>query len=395
MRPLPSHRTDEPIASATKEYSIASSPLTAGTLHGRYRLGDRIGRGGMADVFAAEDEVLHRSVAVKLFRFDTDTGDDQRRVNAEIRTLAGLRHPGLVMVFDAGSTPDPGGRAVPFLVMELISGPTLRQRIAQGVVPPGEVAALGAELAEALAYVHRQAIVHRDIKPANILLDPDPASPARFTAKLADFGIARLVDSTRLTMNGTTVGTANYLSPEQARSGEVSCASDIYSLGLVLIECLTGNQAYPGGGIDAALARLHRPPNIPEAHGAAWAELLAAMTVTDPARRPSALECAASLRALASVPDTGRIRLLPASPTASLAQLDGAGATRRLRVRSASATWARTHRWVLIAAVLVVIAASVLVVTSGDGHPPAPAPAYPSISGQLGSDLHKLEVSVG
>ena len=108
-----------------------NAPATGALLAARYRLTARVGRGGMADVFAAEDELLHRQVAVKLFRFDSPTGDDQRRVEAEIRTLAGLRHPGLVTVYDAGSVTT-GADPAPFIVMELITGPTLGQRIAGG-----------------------------------------------------------------------------------------------------------------------------------------------------------------------------------------------------------------------------------------------------------------------
>ncbi|MGH8961926.1 MAG: serine/threonine-protein kinase [Jatrophihabitantaceae bacterium] len=222
---------------------------TGALLAGRYRLRERVGRGGVADVFAAEDEVLRRPVAVKVFRSDAGTGEDPRRLQAEARTLAALRHPGLVMVLDAGAAPERAGElAAPYIVMELITGPTLSQRLTKGPLSALHTAVLGADLGTALAYVHAQGIVHRDVKPANVLFDTPTAAESPFAARLTEFGIARLVDSTRLTMHGMTVGTANYLSPEQARSSDVTAASDVYSLALVLIECLSGRLAYPGGG---------------------------------------------------------------------------------------------------------------------------------------------------
>jgi serine/threonine protein kinase len=351
----------------------------------------------MADVFAADDEVLRRRVAVKLFRFDTPAGDDQRRAEAEIRTLAGLRHPGLVTVFDAGSVSD-GGDPTPFIVMELISGPTLAQRIAGGPLPPEQVRRLGMELAATLAYVHSQGIVHRDIKPANVLLDTPagasaagPADPDGATAvvpgvaaaagldghgvvtKLTDFGIAVLLDSTRLTTVGMTVGTANYLSPEQATTGHVTPASDIYSLGLVLLECLTGELAYPGTGVAAAAARVHRQPELPAWLTPAWRRLLASMTAYSPAERPSAAEVNQQLAALSDV----------AVPTGSAtAPLEATGVrvggTRLLRTGAAggAAVGAAARRWGWLgwraaagAAALLVILVVALVAVLSTGSP--------------------------
>src|SRR5205823_4403033 len=143
---------------------------------------------------------------------------------------------------------------------------------------------LGAQIGNALAYVHGHGTIHRDIKPANILIDRE-GQP-----KITDFGIARLVDSARRTATGVTVGTAAYLSPEQVTGAEVGPACDVYSLGLVLLECLTGRREYPGTGAEAALARLHRPPEIPASLPRPWPGLLAAMTDSDPSRRPAAAE---------------------------------------------------------------------------------------------------------
>ena len=164
---------------------------------GRYRLGERIGRGGMADVFRADDELLHRPVALKVFRLDTPAGQDRRRIDAEVRILAALRHPGLVTVFDAGSVDEPGGESPSYLVMELINGPTLGDRLADGPLTAEQTSQLGADLSTTLSYIHASGVVHRDIKPANILLDTEGVGEAAFSAKLTDFGIARLLDSTR------------------------------------------------------------------------------------------------------------------------------------------------------------------------------------------------------
>ena len=185
-------------------------------LANRYRLGRRLGRGGMADVFEAVDELLGRSVAIKTFRVDASP-DDRRRIELEMQTLAALRHPGLVTVFDAGAVRGDDEASTPFLVMELISGPSLARVLEDGPIDARQTARIGADLARTLTYVHDCNVVHRDVKPANVLLDTHDTAAAPFAAKLADFGISRVMDGARLTTHGTTVGTANYLSPEQAQ----------------------------------------------------------------------------------------------------------------------------------------------------------------------------------
>jgi len=315
----------------TEALLVPTQPVTGAVLGGRYRLLERIGRGGMADVFAAEDVLLTRRVAVKIFRFDLSTEDESRRVHAEMQTLAALHHPGLVTVFDAGTVHEAGTAeelAEPYLVMELVDGPNLGQRLSSGPLSQVESAQLGTELAATLAYVHARNVIHRDVKPANILLDSAIADGAPFAAKLTDFGIARVVDSTHYTEAGFTIGTANYLSPEQALSAEVGTPTDVYSLGLVLLECLTGELAYPGSGIEAALARLNRQPVIPAGLGPGWQRLLAAATDREPANRPTAAELGAELRALAaggSLPDgTGYLAGGLGQPTEAIALLGGA-----------------------------------------------------------------------
>ncbi len=250
---------------------------------GRYRLEALVGRGGSAEVWSAQDEALERPVAVKLVT--ATGGEDAGRVRDEARLLARLSHPGLVPVYDAGT--DEGGR--PWVVMELVVGETLADAIARGALPPERTAEIGRVLADALAYVHGQGLVHRDVKPANVLLGRDGR------VRLTDFGIARLVDAARVTATGLTVGTASYLSPEQVTGAEVGPPSDVYSLGLVLLECLTGRREYPGSAVEVALARLTRPPRVPPHLPQGWTGLLEAMTAREPAPRPTAALVSAEL----------------------------------------------------------------------------------------------------
>ena len=260
---------------------------------GRYRVAGLLGRGGMADVFCAHDELLRRRVAVKVFA----TGQDvQRRADREMRTLANLRHVNLITVLDAGIDTTEMARPVTYLVMELIDGPTLAQRIGDGSLDPAEVADLGAQIATALSYVHDRGIVHRDVKPANILLAPHPCVGGPWTAKLTDFGIARVSDAASLTVTGLTIGTASYLSPEQALGQPIRPPSDIFSLGLVLLEALTGVRAPAGPAPDVALARIDNPPQVPAQLGPDWVRLLTAMTAQDPNGRPSAIQVAGALQ---------------------------------------------------------------------------------------------------
>ncbi len=266
-------------------------------LGGRYRVIDRIGAGGMAEVFRAHDQLLARDVAVKVFRAHTDpdevTGGVQRQ-ELELQTLARLSHPNLITLFDGsiGSAGEPA-----FLVMELINGPSLAARIAQGPLSEPETREIATQIAGALAYVHSQHMVHRDIKPANILLGADSTTgDTTIRARLSDFGIVRLLGSEHLTSADFMIGTASYLAPEQARGAEVGPPADVYALGLVLIEALTGRRSYDGPALEAVLARLDRSPEIPAGLPQPWPELLHAMTATDPQLRPSAAEVARTLR---------------------------------------------------------------------------------------------------
>jgi eukaryotic-like serine/threonine-protein kinase len=272
----------------------------------RYRLEETLGRGGMAEVWRATDSVLHRAVAVKLLRDTADDESDRLRFTAEARTLARLSHPGLVMLLDAGINAER-----PFLVLELVEGQTLDQECGGRPVDPARVAEIGREIAAALAYAHGAGVIHRDVKPGNVLLGDDGR------IKLADFGIARLIGETvRHTRTGQAIGTAAYLSPEQVRGEDVTPATDVYSLGLLLLEALTGERAYPGTPTEAALARLSRQPEIPDSLPADWTGLLAEMTALDPEQRPTADAVVARLRGIGrtdtgAAPDETRVMTAP------------------------------------------------------------------------------------
>jgi serine/threonine protein kinase len=257
----------------------------AAVLDGRYALEQVIGSGGMAEVYRATDQLLSRSVAVKMLRDVAASEPDRQRFAAEARTLARLSHPGLVTILDAGSA---GER--PYLVMELIDGPSLAAVSVGTPIDAVQAASIGAQVADALAYVHAVGVVHRDVKPANILMGADG------NVWLGDFGIARLVaDTAHPTSTGLIIGTASYLAPEQLRGEDVTPAVDVYALGLVLIEAVTGAPAYPGSGLESAMARLSRPPAVPEELPSDWQALLRSMTAVDPSARPSALDVALAL----------------------------------------------------------------------------------------------------
>ncbi|MGX1274583.1 protein kinase domain-containing protein [Streptomyces phaeoluteigriseus] len=271
-------------------FRLASRSSTR-ILAGRYRLDALIGSGGAADVHRGFDLRLRRPVAVKLFRPGTGF-DTEEAFLTEAMILARLQHPGLVTAYDAGRH---GGDA--YLVMQLIEGDTLKARIAEGPLSPEATAALGAGLAEALAHAHEVGIVHRDVKPSNVILD------AAGHPHLTDFGISRLLDATTRTATGILIGTAAYLSPEQVLGRPVGLPADVYALGLVLLECLTGRLEYEGGPLEAAIARIHREPQLPDSLPKELAALLRGMTALQEQARPTARECARTLAALSADTD--------------------------------------------------------------------------------------------
>ena len=326
----------------TQQWTMPT-PLGEGSvLAGRYRLQRLLGRGGMAEVYLAQDGVLGRPVAVKVFPAGTSSDPDAKRRQHEAELLASLNHPGLVTVFDAGVDPDQDRS---FLVMEFVGGPTLADRLAAGPLGEAQLREVGAALAEALAFVHERGVVHRDVKPSNVLF----ADAADFQGvKLADFGIARMADSARLTQAGLIVGSAHYLSPEQARGVEAGPPSDVYALGLVLLECLTGEPAFPGAGIAAAAARLHSDPPIPAAVDPDMGRLLTAMTSREPAQRPTAQEVATGLSGASGiVPPFLEDNSQPGSTTASLPAA---------AIAATGPSWVRRRGWMAAAGAAVIVA---------------------------------------
>ena len=275
-------------------------------LNARYRVKDLIGRGGMASVYRATDERLGRDVAIKIFELRATDDPDLQRQQAEINVLASLNHHSLVTLFDVGVDRTNVDHPQIYLVMELVDGDDLRRRIDRAPISTRHIAQIGYDLAEGLDYIHGRGVIHRDIKPANILL-AEYSSDSRARARLTDFGITLFPDSERTTNKGMTTGTAAYLSPEQARGQEVGPASDIYALGLVLLECFTGETAFPGEPIPSALARLQRDPAIPEELAPEWRHLLSTMLAREPEQRPPTAEVVLALHQ-AVVAETGRHR---------------------------------------------------------------------------------------
>nr|WP_175439003.1 serine/threonine-protein kinase [Streptomyces vilmorinianum] len=251
----------------------------------RYRLHICVGRGGMGEVWQATDEVLGRAVAVKLMLGHGTDPSAAERFRLEAQTAARLSHPHVVGVFDFGTW---DGKL--FLVMELVDGASLAgDPGSPPVLPPDQVAVVAAHAAAGLAAAHREGVVHRDIKPGNLLRDADG------TVKLADFGIARFVDdpSAGLTTTGQIVGTGLYLAPERALGRPASPASDVYSLGCVLYQLLTGRPPFQG---DTATSLLYQhidtPPAPPRQLGvglpAAFEAYLLMLLAKEPEQRPPA-----------------------------------------------------------------------------------------------------------
>src|SRR3954454_9833551 len=218
----------------------------------RYVLGTPVGSGGSAEVYQAWDRAVRRRVAVKLFHRDAPAAV-VNRPGPELTCLADIRHDGLVGVQDWGTWSQR-----PYLVMDLVEGETLAERLGRGALPTQVGVAIGRRLAAALRVLHRHGVVHRDVKPGNVLLGSGD------TAYLTDFGIARVLGSADVTRTGEIVGTAAYMAPEQVRGGSVGPPADVYALGLLLLECLVGYREFDGGVVESAVARLHRSPRVPE-----------------------------------------------------------------------------------------------------------------------------------
>ncbi|KUM42083.1 serine/threonine-protein kinase [Arthrobacter sp. EpRS71] len=275
-------------------------------LGGRYRLGAQLGGGSEAYVNEAWDLETGRAVAVKIFRSTDST--DNAPCRRELDIHGRLRHKNIVRVLNSGrygdneAIRDSAGPAAGhshgsrnYVVMELVGGKDLRWIMQDSPASMEQTAAWMTDVARALAHVHRRGIVHNDIKPGNILVDFDSDPQGLGIAKLADFGIAL---NGRHSAPNSSSGTPHYLSPEEVCGGTSTPASDIYSLGLVALECLTGTKAFPGPPLESMVARTLGEPRIPGTVRRRWSMVLHAMTDPHPAGRPSAGQAVGMLRRL-------------------------------------------------------------------------------------------------
>ena len=286
------------------------NPKDGTTLSGRYTLTERIAAGGMGEVWAATDIVLGRTVAVKLLHPGlSQESDFAERFRSEARHAASLHHPNIATVFDYG---EDDGTA--YLVMELVVGQPLSQVIAERApLSALETASILIQAATALEAAHQGGVVHRDVKPANILITPEG------TAKLTDFGISRAIDSAPLTQTGQVLGTAQYLSPEQALGQSATASSDLYSLGVVGYEMLTGERPFDCGTVVAtALAHVNQPPPpLPDTIPIGVRDVIMASLAKDPSDRPASATAVAQAlgmpgAALASDADSATVAVTPA-----------------------------------------------------------------------------------
>jgi serine/threonine-protein kinase len=329
------------------------------TLNSRYRLEGQIGSGGMSTVYLAFDETLEREVAVKIMHRDISRDPSAlERFRREARTVAKLSHPHVVMVIDAGE--DDGH---PYIVFEYIRGETLKDRIRRdGPLPVSEAVAYAIEVGRALQAAHERGLVHRDIKPQNVLIDEEGR------AKVTDFGIARGLEADQLTATGRVIGTTDYVSPEQAMGQEVTGQSDVYSLGVVLYEMLTGDVPFRADSA-VGVAMKHVREGLPDVQkrrpevSAALAAVIDRATAKEVKNRyPSMAELVRDLEEVLGY-EAARSGHATGEATAVLSQLP-AGRRRSRRRRA------------LLAAVYLLLAGAVamgtaLLVGGGDSEKPA------------------------
>ncbi|MCW2984220.1 MAG: serine/threonine protein kinase [Conexibacter sp.] len=319
-------------------------------LNGRYRLDAQIGTGGMSTVYRAFDTVLERQVAIKLMHREIASDSDQlERFRREARAVAQLNHPHIVTVIDAGEDDN-----TPYIVFEYVEGETLKDRIRRhGRLPIQESIAYAIEIARALGVAHDRGIVHRDVKPQNVLVDEEGS------AKVTDFGIARTLDQEGLTADGRVLGTTDYVSPEQALGHAVTGQSDLYSLGIVLFEMLTGDVPFKGDN-QVAVAMKHvreQLPDVqlrrPEVSNALAAVLERATAKETSARYPDDRALIADLEEVLAI-ETQRSGQSTGEATAVLRTLPPS-ARRRLPTRV-------THPVRLVAALVVIAAVAAVAV---------------------------------
>jgi len=330
-------------------------------LDGRYRIEDRIGTGGMSTVYRAFDETLERQVAIKILHGHiSEDAPSLERFRREARTVAQLSHPHVVMVIDAGE--DDGH---PYIVFEHVRGETLKERIKrEGQLPVAEAVAYAIEIGRGLHAAHERNLVHRDVKPQNVLIDDEGR------AKVTDFGIALGLESNQLTGAGKVIGTTDYVSPEQAQGLDVTGQSDVYSLGIVLYEMLTGRVPFSGDNhVSVAMKHIHEGmPDVrrirPEV-SAVLASLIERATAKDPrARYASMADFVKDLEEVLAY-ESARSGGATGEATAILSQLPGTGrSTRRRRILLAIV-------YVAIAAAVATLAALLINGEDQQSEPPS------------------------
>jgi serine/threonine-protein kinase len=347
-----------------------SDALLGTTLSGRYRLDACIGRGGMSTVYRAFDTVLERQVAIKLMHREIASDSDHlERFRREARAVARLNHAHIVSVIDAGEWDDAnregaGGvaTATPYIVLEHVAGETLKELIRrEAPLEAATALAYAIEIARALGAAHDQGIVHRDVKPQNVLLSGEGG------AKITDFGIARTLAEEGLTVDGRVLGTTDYVSPEQALGERVTGRSDVYSLGVVLYEMLTGSVPFKGES-PVAVAMMHVREEVPDVQlarpqvSAATAAVVERATAREAsARYPDMAAMAADMEAALAI-ETARAGQATGEATAVLRTLPAPA--RRLL------PWRLRHpaRWAVSLALLAAIVALALVLALGNTH---------------------------
>ena len=398
-------------------------------LAGRYEIRDLIGRGGMAEVHLGYDTRLSRVVAIKLLRSDI-AGDPtfQARFRREAQSAAALNHPAVVAVYDSGEEEllQPGGasRTVPYIVMEYVEGHTVRELLSEGeAVPIPEAVEIVSGVLDALEYSHRVGIVHRDIKPGNIMLTSTGA------VKVMDFGIARAIEdsASTVTQTHTVVGTAQYLSPEQARGESVDARSDLYSTGCLLYELLTGQPPFQGdSAVAIAYQHVREIPKRPSSLAADVPESLDRVILKSLAKsREDRYQDAAHMRADLQAAARGMSVAAPAAdswspatsvmaspaaepvhPTSAFAQVpSGASPTPAAKAAEEPEEKPKSHAWIWILVFLLFVALAVVAGRWASGAfdtRPTPTPSatvskvdVPDVSGQDEESARKTIEDVG
>ena len=368
----------------------------------RYEIGGVLGRGGMAEVHRGRDLRLGREVAVKVLRSDLARDPSfQVRFRREAQAAASLNHPAIVAVYDTGEDRTTTG-ATPYIVMEYVEGETLRDLLRrEGVLPPDRAMSLSADICAALDFSHRNGIVHRDVKPGNVMLTPDGS------VKVMDFGIARAVSDSAATMTSTAavIGTAQYLSPEQARGEAVDARSDVYSVGCLLYELVTGAPPFTGDSpVSVAYQHVREDPKLPSSVNPAVPPELDAIVLKSLSKNPANRYQSAAemrndlLRALAGqrveatpvMGDDERTTILGAAP-ASYGGDDGwdddEAARRRKRNRVIAAV---VGALVLVGAVVGIA----LLVNSGDEETPPAATQVTVPAGLVGQTEEQARTAI-